>query len=740
MKTLILSFIVCLPLAAQIGSSDTHAELRLWREQSLGVKIIRDNWGIAHVYGKSDADAVLGMMYAQCEDDFNRVEQNYLTATARLAEAFGEEYLYHDLRTRLFQDTIMAIKIYQDCQPWLKKLCNAFADGINFYLYNHPEVKPKLIKRFQPWMPFLFSEGSIGGDIETVSLDELKRFYATPTPEGRVGINVPRAGAGGSLRPFEGWEAEPTGSNGIAIAPSKTKAGNALFLINPHTSFYFRSEIHVNSEEGMNVYGAATWGQFFIYQGFNEQCGWMHTSSEADAIDEYEETVGMKGKNFYYNYGSLVKQGTTSMTSIKYKTETGFARKEFVTYYTQHGPVVAKRNEKWITVRMMHEPLKALTQSFTRTKAKGFSDFEKSMKLRTNSSNNTVYADASGNIAYWHGNFIPKRNDKFDWTKPVNGSNPETEWSGLHALHEIVSVKNPATGWIQNCNATPFTVSGDASPKDVGYPKYMAPDEENPRGLHAVRVLKDSTSFTLDKLIASAYDSYLPAFERLMPALIRSYDAMANHDSVRIPLQAAMQLLRNWNYRYSASSVETTLAIYWALKLRQQVAARITDDNDQLSIINYLVNKTSDREKISTLLAAIKELENDFGTWQQPWGEVNRLQRLNGNIDHNFDDNLPSLAVPFPSAFWGSLASFGARRYPNTKKMYGTGGNSFVAVVEFGKNLKAKSVTVGGASGNPASPNFNNQSLLYAKGQFKDVLFYYEDVMRESERVYWPGQ
>jgi acyl-homoserine-lactone acylase len=722
MKTLVFILLCSVSLAAQ----PDLLEIRKWRAQSINAKIIRDNWGIAHVYGKSDADAVFGMLYAQCEDDFNRVERNYLAATARMAEAFGEDYIYHDLRTRLFQDSLIAEKVYNESPTWLKKLCDAFADGINFYLYSHPEVKPMLIKRFQPWMPFLFSEGSIGSDMETISIKELKEFYGQPTVHGSNAV--------------EDKDTEPRGSNGFAIAPSKTKTGNAMLLLNPHTSFYFRSEIHVNSEEGLNAYGAVTWGQFFIYQGFNERCGWMHTSSGADAIDEYEETIGLKGNQFFYHYGKVVKQGTVAKTVIKYKTDSGISHKEFTTYYTQHGPIVAKRNDKWIAVRLMREPMRAIVQSFTRTKAKGFGDFEKSMKLRTNSSNNTVYADADGNIAYWHGNFIPRRSTGFDWSKPVDGSNPETEWKGIHTLDEIVSIKNPDSGWIQNCNATPFTAAGKASPTEEKHPDYMAPDEENFRGLHAVRVLRDSSNFTLNTLMKSAYDPYLPAFDRLVPSLIKSYSAMADQDSLRISLSDQIQMLKGWDYRFSTTSVETTLAIYWANELRGLVAARIPDGAGELFTIDFLKEKTDDNQKLRALSLAVGQLVKDFGTWRQPWGEVNRFQRLHGKIESTFDDNQPSLAVPFTSAYWGSLASFGARRYPNTKKYYGSSGNSFVAVVEFGKKLKAKSVVAGGASSDPSSPNFNDQTSLYVTGQFKDVLFYYEDVMKHSVRAYWPGQ
>jgi acyl-homoserine-lactone acylase len=766
MKKILLLVLFPASLLAQTIPNDGLLEVRKWREQSLQVKIYRDQWGIAHVYGKTDADAVFGMVYAQCEDDFNRVERNYLTATGRLAEALGEDYVYHDLRTRLFQDSVMAMGYYKQSPEWLKKLCNAFADGINYYLYTHPETKPKLIKRFQPWMPFLFSEGSIGGDIETISLNELKEFYGKQ--KGDIKTEVRNDGvdlgmtdsnpSNVSLIP-KLWESkaiiqpgfdklnltedpldlEPRGSNGFAIAPGKTANGNALFLINPHTSFYFRSEIHMNSEEGLNAYGAVTWGQFFIYQGFNEHCGWMHTSSEADAIDEYEETIGLKGKEFFYHFGKQVKLGTTAPITIKYKTESGLKERTFTTYYTQHGPITGQRGQKWISTRIMREPLKALTQSYTRTKSKTYADFERSMMLRTNSSNNTVYADDQGNIAYWHGNYIPKRNAGFNWNKAVDGSNPETEYKGLHDLKEIVQIKNPSTGWIQNCNNTPFNISGVASPKQNAYPTYMAPDEENPRGLHAVRVLQDSTNFTLDKLIAAAYDSYLPAFANMMPSLINGYRQLEHRDTVRAKLAEAIEKLERWNYRYSETSIETTLAIYWAQKIRQKVSDKIQPGTSHLDLLS-MIRTAEPHIKCFALMDVLDELKNDFGTWQVPWGEVNRFQRITPEIEPRFDDAQPSVAVPFTSAFWGSLASYGARRYPNTKKMYGTSGNSFVAVVEFGKRLTAKSVMVGGESSNPASPNYNDQGPLYAKGQFKDVLFYYDDVVKNSLRVYYPGQ
>jgi acyl-homoserine lactone acylase PvdQ len=715
--------------SAVCGQKFSTQEILKWKKQASTITVIRDNWGIPHIYGKTDADAVFGMIYTQCEDDFPRVEQNYLTATARRAEADGEEYVFNDLRQRLYLDTTQAISIYKQAPEWLKKLCDAFADGANYFLQSHPNVKPKLLTRFQPWMPFLFSEGSIGGDIEKVSLKELKEFYG----DGSISPAKQKTGGDG---PDSYWDddPEPKGSNGIAIAPSISASGNSMLLINPHTSFYFRAELHMVSEEGLNAYGASTWGQFFIYQGFNEHCGWMHTSSQADVVDEYKESVEKNGNSYVYKYGNEQKPIRSEKISIAYKSGNSMLRKEFTIYRTHHGPVVAQRDGKWIATKMMVEPLKALTQSYTRTKSRSLEEFNKSMELRTNSSNNTVYADAQGNIAYWHGNFMPIRDAKFDWNNAVDGTDPATEWRGLHEVKDILHVINPKNGWIQNCNSSPFAVTGENGPQRKDFPTYMAPDPENARGIHAVRVLQNQKDFTIDKLIETSRDPYLPGFEKLVAAFARvdSSEFRARPFEFIEPFR----MLTKWDLRWSASSVPTTLAIYWAQKLRQNVAARIPVRIDQLSAIQFLTDQTNEQEKIEAFKQTLEDLQKDFGTWKMPWGEVNRFQRLNGKIEAEFDDSKPSIAVPFTSSYWGSLAAFGSRRYPNTKKMYGNVGNSFIAVVEFGKKVKAKSVVTGGSASDPTSAHFNDQSQMYCEGKFKDVSFYKDDVLKNATRNY----
>jgi len=689
------------------------------------VEIIRDDWGIAHVFGKTDADAVFGMIYAQAEDDFNRVERNYLLSMGRLAEAEGEGEIYRDLRMRLFIDPAEMKAKYRQSPQWLKALMDAWADGLNTFLAKHPEVKPRVITHWEPWMALTFSEGSIGGDIETVNLEELRAFYekAASTP------------IAASYRDLE----EPTGSNGIAIAPSISKDHHALLLINPHTSFFFRSELEMVSNEGLHAYGAATWGQFFIYQGFNERIGWMHTSSGVDNIDEYEETVTKKGDGFVYKYGHEERPVKASTITIPYKTASGMEKKVFTVYRTHHGPIVRAADGKWISVRLMNDPMHALMQSYGRTKARSYKEFVKWMALHTNSSNNTVYADADGNIAYFHSNFIPHRDPHFDYTKPVDGSNPATEWHGVLSISETPDLLNPRNGWLYNSNNWPWSAAGPNSPKRSDFPVYVErAREESPRGYHALRVLPGHKDFTLDSLLTAAFDSYLPAFDKLLPPLLKDYDALPASDPLKSKLAEQVEALRAWDHRWSVHSVPTALAIFWADDLGRRVASEAR--KAAMIVDDYSATKATPQERLESLAAASDKLAADFGTWKTPWGEINRFQRITDDIEPKFDDAKPSIPIGFTYSRWGSLASFSARPYPGTKKWYGTSGNSFVAVVDFGPRIHARAVTAGGESGNPSSPHFNDEAERYASGNLRTVYFYRTDLKGHTERTYHPGE
>ena len=731
-RTTLFRWLIALSLlftTAQIATASEPSESGRWRDRAGNVTITRDDWGIAHVVGKTDADAVFGMIYAQAEDDFNRIETNYLNSMGRLAEAEGESAIWRDLRMKLFIDPEELKANYASSPAWLKELMTAWADGLNFYLSTHPNVKPRVISRFEPWMALSFTEGSIGGDIETISLERLRAMYDS---SAAIQASIEKED--------DIFPPEPTGSNGIAIAPKNTTAGNAMLLINPHTSFYFRSELQMTSGEGLNAYGAVTWGQFFIYQGFNDRMGWMHTSSEVDAIDEFLETVSKKDGGWVYKFGSEERPVKSKTIRIPFRTPTGMSERSITVYRTHRGPVIRKTAEtvQWVTISLMHKPVEALTQSYKRTKVKNYKEFKSIMDLHANSSNATIYADADGNIAYFHPNYIARRDDKFDWTKPVDGSDPATEYKGLLTTDESPNLFNPASGWLYNSNNWPWSAAGPSSLRQKDYARYVDSGTENARGLHAIKVLEGKKDFTLEKLQAAAYDSYLPWFEKPVPALIKAWDSLPPNDALKTRTEQQIEVLRKWDLRWSIDSVPTSLAIFWAEDALRRVGTEARQAG--ISPVDFINTKASPAMLIESLASASDKLAADFGKWNTPWGEINRFQRLTGDIVHPFNDAGPSIPVGFTSGNWGSLASFGARPTRNTKKWYGTSGNSFVAVVEFGKTVRAKAVTAGGESGNPASKHFNDQAGRYSTGDLRDVYFYPAQLKGHTARTYYPGK
>lgn len=733
MKKLIVLLVLPLQLLAQ---PFTKQEIARWEKQAQQVTIIRDNWGVPHIYGKTDADAVFGLLYAQCEDDFKRVELNYIEKLGRMAEVKGRSELYEDLLIRMIIDSAEARADYQKAPQWMKKLCNAFADGINYYLYKHPENKPALLTRFEPWFPFLWTDGSIGAiNTEDITTQDLAKLYGSG--DGSISF-VPK-----QKDPVAN-EGILTGSNGFAFSPKITESGHSILYINPHVTFYFRPEVHMVSEEGLNAYGAVTWGQFFIYQGFNSFCGWMHTSCYVDAADTYIEQLTRQENGWTYLYENKKRSALQKKIVVMVKEENGMKTVPFNTLYTHHGPVMAKRNGQYLSLRADNRITNGLIQCWQRTKAASFADFQKTLDLKGNISNSTVYADAAGNIAYWHGNRIPARDPAIDWTRPVDGSVKATEWKGLHPISETVHSINPLNGWLQNCNSTPFTAAGENSPKPEAYPKYMAPDGENFRGVNAVRVLSREKMYTIDKVIKAGYDNYLTAFEVLVPSLVQAFEKNVQEDDSLFALLAGpIAVLKKWDYRTRENSVATTLAVEWGQRILPALfQTKVVNDEeaDQVEKARYFAQTAKAEVLLQPLLTTVRDLEKRFGRWQLPWGSINRFQRISSAIDNQFDDSKASIPVPFVSSTWGMLPSYTSRTYPGTQKRYGVNGNSFICAVEFGPRIKARSLLAGGQSGDPSSPHFFDQAEMYSKGWFKEVLYYKEDVMKHAEKTYHPGQ
>jgi acyl-homoserine lactone acylase PvdQ len=729
MKKYFLFLFSLVPICAS-GQKATPTEIARYRQEAKAVTIIRDNYGVPHIYAATDAQVVFGLMYSQCEDNFKGIERNYLYQLGRQAEVDGESNLFTDVQLQMIADSADAIKDYKASPFWFKKLMDAFADGVNYYLYKHPEIKPLVFKHFEPWYALMFTDGSVSATVTGgLTLNETAKFYTNGPDLGKLILPKPPT----IEEEFNGRE---LGSNGFALSPKLTTSGHAMLYINPHVPFYFRSEVQLVSNEGLNVYGAVTWGQFFVYQGFNQHCGWMHTSSNADVGDLYAEKVSKKDSKWYYEYNGEQKPVAERKLTINVKQGDKLVPKTFTGYYTHHGPVLGARNGKWLALRNDNRSYPALLESWLITKANTFSEYKKAMDIGHNATNNTVYADDQGNIAFWYGNFMPKRDPKLDWTQPVDGTTPATEWQGLHKQDDIVHVFNPSTGWIENCNSTPFTSSGVASPDKTKYPAYMAPDGQNYRGVNAVRLFSNVRDVSLDGLIKLGYDKYLPAFDVLLPPLFSAYDAAP--DSLKAALKEPVQLLKTWDKRSAVNSVATTVAFFWGnMEMRKLPRATSAEQGTyQTERTEAMLKAATPKQLLDDLSAAIKTLETSYGNWKQAWGDINRYQRP---VNGLFDDAAPSIPVGQVSATFGQLPSFvSASR--GTKKLYGASGNSFIAAIDFGPKITAKSIMTGGQSFDPQSKHFTDQAEGYINGQLKDVLFYKEDVLKHAEKTYHPGE
>jgi acyl-homoserine-lactone acylase len=296
---------------------------------------------------------------------------------------------------------------------------------------------------------------------------------------------------------------------------------------------------------------------------------------------------------------------------------------------------------------------------------------------------------------------------------------------------------NPKGGWAYNSNNYPFSASGADSPKQKDFPKYVDSGSENPRGVHAIWLLEGKKGFTLDSLIAAGYDSYQPEFKNQIPVLLKNYDALPSSNVLKAKLAEPIKVLRGWDYRWGVDSVANSVAIFYG----DDLFSKVTPEARQAGVSAYvfMATRAAPQQRLDSLAAAVDKLAADFGKWNTPWGEINRFQRIKNTIAPEFDDAAPSIPVMFTSARYGSLASYGARPYRNTKKWYGASGNSFIAGVEFGDRVRARAVTAGGESGKVGDKHFNDQAERYATGNLREVYFYKEQLQGHTERTYHPG-
>ncbi len=720
-------------LPLQLFSQPSKKELQDWKLRAGNTTIIRDNWGVPHVYGKTDADCAFGLMYAECEDNFWQLEESFVHSLGRSSELYGEKSLEGDASIALFECVKKGKEHYANAGPLLKSLCNAAAAAINYYLYKHPAEEQRLLHHYEPWFFLVTSPASPAS--HGITRNEMKNNFAMED----------------NLQPgsLTAWlQQKESGSNTMVLSPSKTASGKSMLLINPHVAFFGdgqRYEAHLISGQGLNVSGFAMFGDFYIWSGFNENTGWSHTNTASDFEDVYLEHFNNPSDPSLYQYGTGYKKEVQWYDTILYKDGDELKKKIFLFRKTHHGPIVAKRDSLWVTVKNASDNAgKYILQSWMMCKAKNIKEFTAAMNM-SQLTTNTSYADRFGNIAYWHGNAIPRRDARYDWRSPVDGSDPGTEWKGMHSANEIVHVINPASGWIENCNTSPYEASGGSSPKKENYPLYMSYEEENFRSEEAKSLLATVKKISYEDFQRLVVSDHLPMMADWLPEVIKAYDRQSMlHPGSSGELKDVIDTLRRWDHRYAVNSQATTLgvAFYYAYVdwARQQDRGGSRRQPGRINRFtkNFLLD---DSTAVQLLQNAKDDLVKTYGSAFIPWGEVNRLQRVqSGGTLEKFDDNKPSIPVAAVPGMMGSLFAFNTRTDPGQKKLYGISGSSYVAVVEFGKKIRARSVHYFGTSAHSTSKHYFDQAPLYAQAKFKDAYFYKQDILQHAEKKYHPGE
>jgi acyl-homoserine lactone acylase PvdQ len=717
------------------------------------VTIYRDTFGVPHVYGPTDAACVFGFSYAQAEDYFWQIEDNYLRALGRAAEVYGEKSLPDDLVNRALEITRLSREEFERASPKTKAICQAMTDGLNYYLASNPHVKPRLIGHFEPWHPLafgryvlyqLFIYGRSGLQVSEI-LSAVKEIRDNQV--GEVAFPAELRVELAAVETDRQSMAEHIGSNMWAVRAGKSASGKALMFINPHQPFFGPGqwyEGHLVSDEGWNLLGACFFGSPFPTLGYNGHIAWSHTVNNPDIVDLYAISFEDKADPLKYRFGAEAREADAFTEAMIVKAASGPVTRRFRFTKTHQGPIVAVNNGKPIAIRLAKlETGGLIDQSYAMGRAKSVAEFKEAMNPCNVPMFNAMAADTGGNIFYVYNGAVPKRAPNFDWTKPVDGSNPETEWQGYLRFDELPQVENPRCGFLQNCNQSPLSTTLvakelqageiDENPKASQFPPYVMATErerDNARAQISRRILRSTARFAYEDWTRDGFNTRILEAERHVPGLVKEWEELISQEPARAAkLKEAVELLKGWDYTSAVDSIAMNLFAETYDRAMKMVAKR----------------DVQNRPRIRAIEATLADLEKTHGTWRVAWGEVNRLQRIHGSqVDMRgqgaFRDDQPSLPIAGAPGPLGVVFNFYTMPQAGQKRRYGVAGHSFVAAVELGEQPKAKTILQFGESGDPKSAHWFDQAVLYAKKQFKPSYFTRADVEANSERHYHPGE
>jgi acyl-homoserine-lactone acylase len=669
------------------------------------VTITRDVYGIPHIKGPTDESVVFGLAYARAEDHFNLIENVVIGSIGRQSEISGESAVQSDdYQIRAFKVPERSKYEYEQLDNKTKLLCDAYAAGLNYYLKSHPDITLQLITRFEPWH-FLAVErmmwGTLGLTQSGLSDNEVSLYINDRRIEPKVGSNM--------------W----------AISPQKTKNGKTYLVINPHIPADQPYEVHLKSDEGWNFYGLMAYGTNIIpVLGHNASAGWSLTVNYPDVGDAFKLVFDHPADSLKYKFDGEYLTAESWTDSIKIKTDSGVISKKYSFVSTVHGPVLNRQGDTCFSYRSSGvENGGSMPQFYQMSRSENLKQFKKVISKPSLSFHNIMYADKEGNIMYVYNGKVPIRNKSLDWTKPVDGSIRESKWKGYHPLDDLPRMLNPGTGYLQNCNSSPFFTTARGNPDADDFPDYMTSQQPETDRAKRSRVILDSMkNINLHSLENAIMDTYVHRAEQILPELFKEYDSLVKVDNPRaLLIKQPVETLRKWNRMASVTSKEATL--YFILD-------ELLDGDAS----------TAQWSKISCFERTIALLQKDKGTWEIAWGDIMRHQRVKNNDQYEITDSLVHYPLPGGPGNTGIMYCVWPGKLQDKVTRRSAGGHSYVAVVEFGEQVKAESIIPYGNSSDPNSPHYTDQAKLFAEGKFKAVLFTDEEIDAKIESRYHPGE
>ena len=701
---LLIISLVCIPVCLLIGSSlySERAKQKNLSESLQGmpqyqVEIMRDTWGVPHIFGKTDADTAHGLAYAHAEDDFETIQELLLTIKGKLASVRGKDLAPYDYYVQLFRIWDDVNEKYDALSEDIRSVCEAYADGLNLYASQHPQllernvwpVKGKdIVAGFVHKLPLFFGVDNV-----------LKQIY-----QAKENPKVSQAGLG--LQ-------QGIGSNFLAVGPNRSADGATRVAINTHqpwegpVAWY---EAHVVSEEGLNLYGGLFPGSPIVLLGHNQNLAWGHTVNYPDLIDVYKLEINPKNPNEYRFDGqwkSLKIRKVPIEIQIWRNLRWTFHRE---TLWSEHGPALRNANGVYAIRYAGIGEIGQVEQWYRMGKAKNLEEFKVAMRLHTIPMFNTGYADRKGNLYYVYNALLPLRNEQYNWAGYVPGNSSSTLWTSYLPYDQLPQVENPPSAFLQSCNNNPFqTTTGIGNPNPLKYsPNFGIEDIMTNRALRARELFGNNPSVTRKEFFQYKFDKYYSADSVLAESINRFLEEAKTED---LELTKAIDLIRSWDLQTNIDNRAAALAI---------LTFRPKDRPADFQYDYFLFLKR--------LKENVDLFKKNFGRIDVPWGKVSRIIR--GDID------LPIAGGPdILRAIYSQVINDG--------RLKGVAGDCFFQIVEWDKQGNLQSWVInqyGSHSWKKTSPHYNDQSLLFAQEKMRPSWFNKEDILKNLERRYSPRQ